>query len=190
VTMIRAYPFFFPFLNSLSFGRPGYAMVNDSNLDWDQSLPEVADFVEKRGVQHVLLDEYGLIEPSVYVRQAEFWNCQLPRTADAGQWAIVSANMIEDGHNCLWLLNFPHTSLAGGSMYAFRLPSVIPQIGDLGGPPPPEAQRNFGGFPGPDSRLIFLNCVRDPNQLQPTMDHMRAQYEAETAKRRAQGQKH
>ena len=190
VAMIRAYPFFFPFLNSLSFGRPGYAMVNDSNLDWDQSLPEVADFVEKRGMQHVLLDEYGLIEPSVYVRQAEFWNCQLPGPADAGQWAIVSANMIEDGHNCLWLLNFPHTSLAGGSMYAFRLPSVIPQIGDLGGPPPPEAQRNFGGFPGPDSRLIFLNCIRDPNQLQPTMDHMRAQYEAETAKRRAQGQKH
>ena len=53
-----------------------------------------------------------------------------------------------------------------------------------------EAQRNFGGFPGPDSRLIFLNCIRDPNQLQPTIDRMRAQYEAETAKRRGQRQKH
>jgi hypothetical protein len=190
VTVVRAYPFFFPFLNSLSFGRPGYAMVNDSNLDWDQALPEVADFVEKRDIQHVLLDEYGLIEPSVYVPQAEFWNCQLPRPADAGQWAIVSANMIEDGHNCLWLLNFPHVSLAGGSMYAFELPAVIPQVGDFGGPPPPESQRNFGGFPGSDSRLIFLNCIRDPNQLQPTMDGMRAQYEAGSAKRGAQRQKH
>ncbi|HKD72270.1 MAG TPA: hypothetical protein VKB61_09055 [Candidatus Acidoferrum sp.] len=53
-----------------------------------------------------------------------------------------------------------------------------------------EAQRNFGGFRGPDSRLIFLNCIRDPNQLQPTMDHMRAQYEDETAKRRGQRQMH
>jgi len=190
VTMIRAYPYFFPFLNSLSFGRPAYATVNDSNLDWDQSLPEVAQFVERRGIQHVLLDEYGMIEPTVYIPQAEFWNCQLPAPADAGQWAIVSADMIEDGHNCLWLMNFPHTSLAGGSMYAFKLPSVIPRVGDPNGPPPPEAQRNFGGLPGPDSRLLFLKCIRDPKQLQPTMDHMRAQYEAEMARRKAQRQKH
>ena len=190
VTILRAYPFFFPFLNSLSFGHPGYAMVNDSNLDWDQSLPEVRGFVEKRGIPHILLDEYGLIEPSVYIPQAEFWNCQLPAPSDAGQWAVVSANMIEDGHNCLWLLNFPHTPLAGGSMYAFQLPSVIPQIGDPNGPPPAEAQRNFGGFPGPDSRLIFLNCIRDPNQIQPTLDHMRAQYEAEMARRKAERQRH
>jgi len=189
VTMIRAYPFFVPFLNSLSFGRPGYALVNDSNLDWDQSLPEVAQFAEKRGISHVLLDQYGLLEPSVYVPQAEFWNCQLPRPDDAGQWAIVSANMIEDGHNCVWLLNFPHTPLAGGSMYAFQLPSVIPAVGDPNGPPRPAAQRNFGGIPGPDSRLIFLKCIRDPNQLQPTIDHMREQYEAEMARRRAQRQK-
>jgi hypothetical protein len=126
VTAIRAYPYFFPFLNSLSFGRPAYAMVNDSNLDCDQSLPEVAQFVERRGMQHVLLDEYGTIEPSVYIRQAKFWNCQLPAPADAGEWAILSANMIEDGHNCLWFMNFPHTSLAGGSMYAFQVRGVIP----------------------------------------------------------------
>jgi hypothetical protein len=40
-------------------------MVNDSNLDWDQSLPEVGDFAEKCGVQHVLLDEYGLVTCSL-----------------------------------------------------------------------------------------------------------------------------
>jgi hypothetical protein len=56
--------------------------------------------------------------------------------------------------------------------------------------PPPEAQRNFAGLPGPDSWLIFLNCIRDPNQLQPTIDHMRAQYEAEAAKRRPCAKKH
>lgn len=97
--------------------------------------------------------------------------------------------MIEDGHKCVWLLNFPHTPLAGGSMYAFQLPSVLPTVGDPNGPPPPKAQRNFGGLPGPDSRLIFLK-IRDPDQLQPTMDHMRAQYEAEMARRRTQRQKH
>jgi hypothetical protein len=189
-TMLRAYPHFFPFINSLSFGHPAYVLVNDSNLDWNQSLPEAAEFAQKRGLHHVLLDEYGFIEPTVYVPQAQFWNCQLPAPSDAGQWAIVSASMIEDGHNCLWLLNFPQVALAGGSMYAFLLPSVIPQVGDPSGPPPPEAQRNLGGFPGPDSRLIFLNCLRDPAQLQPTMDNARAQLEAEMAKRKAQRRKH
>jgi len=86
--------------------------------------------------------------------------------------------MIEDGHNCLWLMNFPHTALAGGSMYALQLPSVIPPVGDPTGPPPPTARRNFGGFPGPDSRVIFLSCLRDPTKLQPTMDEMIAKYRA------------
>ena len=147
-------------------------------------------FVQQHGIQHVLLDEYGMIEPSVYVPQAEFWNCQLPGPSDAGQLAIVSASMIEDGHNCPWLLNYPHTALAGGSMYAFQLPNVIPFVGDPAGPPPPETHRNLGGFPGPDNRLIFLKCVRDPKQLQPTMDGMRAQFEAEMARRRAEPKKH
>jgi hypothetical protein len=189
ITMIRVYPHFFPFLNSLSFGRPGYMLVGDSNLDWNQSLLEVEQFVERRRIPHVLLDEYGFIEPGAYVPQAEMWNCQLPAPSDAGQWAIVSASMINDGHNCAWLLNYPHMALAAGSMYAFQLPTVIPPVGDPAGPPPPEAHRNLGGFPGPDTRPMFLNCIRDPKQLQPTMDGISRQFEAEIAKRKAQRQK-
>jgi len=189
VTMARTYPYFFPYLNSLSFGRPGYTLVNDSNLDWNQSLPDVERFVEQRGLHHVLLDEYSFIEPKVYVPQAEVWNCQLPSPADAGQWVIISLSMIVDGHNCTWLLHYPHTEIAGGSMYVLQLPNVIPPEGDPAGPPPPEAHRNLGGMPGPDNRLIFLNCIRDPKLLQPTMDNMRAQYEAEMAKRRAAREK-
>jgi len=189
-TMVRAYPNYFPFLNSLSFGRPGYMLVNDSNLDWNHALPEVARFVLQRGLQRVLLDEYGFSDPKVYVPQAELWNCQIPAPSDAGQWAVVSAGMMVDGHNCSWLLNYPHTALAAGSMYAFQLPSVIPPIGDPAGPPPPKAYKNLAGMPGPDSRPIFLNCIHDPKQLQPTMDNIRAQYEAEMARRKAARQKH
>ena len=35
-TAVRAYPYYLPFLNSLSGGRPGYDLVGDSNLDWNQ----------------------------------------------------------------------------------------------------------------------------------------------------------
>lgn len=189
VTMARAYPNLVPYMNSLSFGRPGYELINDSNLDWNHALPDVERFVQQRGLQHVLLDEYGFNDPTVYVPQAEFWNCQAPSPSDGGRLAIVSAGMFEDGHNCHWLLNYPKTPLAGGSMYAIQLPNVIPPVGDPAGPPPPAAHRNLGGLPGPDNRLIFLDCIRDPNQLQPTMDHMRAQYEAEMARRKAARQK-
>jgi hypothetical protein len=67
-------------------------------------------------------------------------------------------------------MQYPHESLAGGSMVAFQLPSVIPPAGTSGGPPLPENYRDFAGNSFGDLRLIFLNCIRDPQQLQPTWD--------------------
>ncbi len=178
-TAVRAYPFFIPFLNSLALGRPGYALMNDSNLDWNQALPEVRRFVEKKNLKSVLLDEYGFSDPAVYVPQAQTWSCQEPAALDAGRWAVVSAGMILDGHNCGWLRQYPNEVLAGGSMYAFHLPAVIPPVGSPGGPPRPEAFRSFGGMPGNiDMRGIFLGCIRDPNQLKPTMAKMMAEFAA------------
>ena len=185
VTAVRAYPYYLPFLNSLSAGRPGYALVSDSNLDWNQALPEVEDFVQQHGLKRVLLDEYGFSEPGMYVPESQFWNCQQPAPEDGGQWAVVSANLIEDGHNCPWLLRFPHEPLAGGSMYAFQLPPVVPPAGTPGGPPLPEEYHQFGGQPIPgDLRLLFLSCIRDPQQLQPTWDRMTATMQAEMEKRK------
>lgn len=176
VVAIRAYPYFFPFLNSLSLGRPGYALVNDSNLDWNQGLLDAESFVRRQGLKQVLLDAYGFSDPTVYVPEAEQWNCQQPRAADAGRWAIVSGNMIEDGHSCLWLMRYPHQALIGGGMYAVQLPQSIPAAGETGGPPLPKDYHFFGGFSmmGEDPRQIFWNCISDPQQLQPTMDRMMA----------------
>ncbi|HXY25464.1 MAG TPA: glycosyltransferase family 39 protein [Candidatus Acidoferrum sp.] len=188
LTVARAYPNYFPFLNSLSFGHPGYALVSDSNLDWNHALPEVKNYVEQHGLTDALIDEYGFNDPAVYVPHARFWNCQQPQPSDAGHWAFVSGDMIEDAHNCVWLLQLPHEALAGGSMYAFRLPEAIPAAGTPGGPPAESELHSFGApMPGySDARLIFLNCIRDSKQLQPTMDNMIAQYQAAQAKRAAQ----
>jgi Dolichyl-phosphate-mannose-protein mannosyltransferase len=187
LAVIRAYPYYFPFLNSLSFGRPGYELVNDSNLDWNQALPEANRFVQQHGLSHVLIDEYGFNDPTVYIPQAQFWNCQEAAPGDGGKWAIVSASLIEDGHNCHWLLNFPHEAIAAGSMYAFQLPGTLPAVGDSSGPPAASAYHNFGGmiFPGiSDARLIFLNCERDPRQMKPILDRMNAEFEAARQKRK------
>ena len=174
-TAAWAYPNYIPFLNALSMGRPGYLLLNDSNIDWNQSLPQVEDFVQQRGLNRILLDEYGFSEPTAYVPQAQLWSCQEAQPSDAGQWVVVSAGSIADAHNCLWLMRYPHQVLAGGSMYAFQLPQTIPAPGTPGGPPSPEEYRYLGGFSGiGDPTLMFLNCIRDPQQLQPTMDRMQA----------------
>ena len=172
-TAIRAYPNYFPFMNSLGMGRPGYVLVNDSNLDWNQSLPEVETFVGQHGFKRVLLDEYGLSDPHAYVPQAQPWHCQQPGPGDAGQWAVVSANLIADGSNCGWLMDYPHQELAGGSMYAFQLPGIIPSAGAPGGPPTLDKYRYFGGMGmnGEDFRTIIGNCIRDPQQLGVTIRH-------------------
>lgn len=184
LTVIRAYPYFMPFLNSLSFGRPAYALVTDSNLDWNQALPEVERYVKQHGLPHVLLDEYGFNDPTIYVPQAELWNCQEPLPSAGGQVAVVSGDMLEDAHNCPWLLQFPHEALAAGGMYVFQLPAVLPPAGSPGGPPTLSELHSFGmPMPGGgDARLIFLDCIRDPRQLQPTMDHITAEYEAQRQK--------
>lgn len=183
-TAVWAYPNYFPFLNVLSMGRPGYILVNDSNLDWNQALPEVESFVRERGLNRILLDEYGFSEPAAYVPQAQLWSCQQPSSSDGGQWAAVSAGNIADGHNCLWLMHYPHQVLAGGSMYAVQLPEMIPTAGTPGGPPLPEAYRYLGGFVGFDPFPMFLNCVRDPQQLQPTLDRLQAMMKAAAQKKK------
>ena len=174
-TAVWVYPNYLPFLNSLSLGRPGYLLVNDSNIDWNQALPQVEDFAQKHGLNRILLDEYGFSEPTAYVPQAQLWSCQEAQASDADHWVVVSAGSIADAHNCLWLMRYPHQVLAGGSMYAFQLPQTIPAPGTPGGPPLPEAYRYLGGFSGfGDPISLFLTCIRDPQQLQPTIDRMQA----------------
>ena len=58
-------------------------------------------------------------------------------------------------------------------MYAFQLPPAIPPAGTPGGPPVPDSYRKFANAPFPgDIRLMWINSIRDPQQLQPTWDRM------------------
>ncbi|HEV7219841.1 MAG: ArnT family glycosyltransferase [Terriglobales bacterium] len=164
-TAVRTYPYYFPYVNSLSFGRPIYTLMNDSNVDWNQSIPEVKRFAEQRGLQKIALDWYGLTDSTKDVPGAYEWNCQQPAARDGGQWAVVSANLILDSRNCPWLLMYPHESLAGGSMLAVHLPQTIPSAGSSGGPPLPSQYHPFFGFPLFDIRTMFLNLVQHPDKI-------------------------
>ncbi len=163
-TAVRAYPYYFPYVNALSFGRPAYALVNDSNVDWNQSLSEVRHFVEQRGIQKIGLDQYGFSDFTVWVPQAHSWNCQIPTLEEEGQWVALSSSNVLDGHNCAWLLQYPHETLAGGSIQVAHLPEHIPAAGSVGGPPLPSEYRQFGGAPM-DIRGLFVHVIQYPDDL-------------------------
>jgi 4-amino-4-deoxy-L-arabinose transferase-like glycosyltransferase len=165
VTAVRAYPFYFPYVNPLSMGRPVYALVNDSNVDWNQSLPEVQRFAQQHGLNTIRLDQYGFNDLSVKsVVNADAWDCQHPTSHDAGQWVALSANLILDSGNCQWVLQYPHEVLAGGSVYAMQLPSPIPEPGTAGGPPLPSQTKGFVGLPI-DIRGVFSHLQHQPEDL-------------------------
>lgn len=172
---VRAYPYYLPYFNLLALNKPGYQLVNDSNLDWNQGLPDVEAFANRRGLQDFLLDAYAFADPGVYITHGQSWNCQKATSADAGHWAIVSGNNLADTRNCLWLMDYPHEPLAGGSMYAVQLPAVLPHAGEPGGPPLLQDYHFLGGpLQEEDVRDIFGACIRDPAQLEPTLQRIMA----------------
>ena len=48
VSVARAYPYFLPFFNGLTRSHPVYWWASDSNVDWNQALPDVRDLPIRR----------------------------------------------------------------------------------------------------------------------------------------------
>lgn len=188
LTAVRAYPFYFPYINSLSFGRPAYSLMSDSNVDWNQSIPEATRFAEQRGLQKIALDWYGLTDSTRDVPGAYKWNCEQPSISDGGQWAVVSANVIFDSRNCSWLLMYPHESLAGGSMLAVHLPQTIPSAGNPGGPPLPSQYHPFFGFPLFDIRTLFLDLIQNPDKIPEVYGRLEQEFTQQANKQKSKNQ--
>jgi hypothetical protein len=176
-TAVHAYPYYIPFINALSLGRPNYALVNDSNVDWNQGLPEVRRFAQEQGLQRIALDQYGFSDVAAFVPQAYPWNCQTPTQDDAGQWVTLSAANLLEARNCAWLLPYSRVALAGGSVYAVRLPAQIPAVGSAGGPPLPSAYRTFGGLPF-ETRGLFAHVIQNPSDLPRAVEWMKTAFSA------------
>jgi len=85
--------------------------------------------------------------------------------------------MIMDGHNCIWLMQYAHQPLAGGSMYAVHLPDHIPEAGSAGGPPRASEFREFGGAPF-DMRSFFLDIIHNPEKLPQAWEEMQARFKS------------
>jgi hypothetical protein len=81
------------------------ALVNDSNVDWNEGLPD--------GLSHVKLDWLSLSDLALVVPEAH---------RNPGRWVVVAAVTILENHNCGWLPRNPNPSSALPSIFG-RLPS-------------------------------------------------------------------
>lgn len=154
-----------------AFGRPSYHLVNDSNVSWNGGLPAVEEFVHEQKLARVALDWAALSDPAIVVPEAEAWDCQAPRAADAGQWAVVASVSILENRDCSWLQAYPREALAGGEFYAFQLPKAIPEVGAAGGPPPLSRRRPMWGVPF-DIRGFAMDVERHPDKLPGAIQQM------------------
>jgi amino acid transporter len=177
-----AYPYFLPFVNSLAFGHPAYQLMNDSNVSWNDALPEVERFTRERHLEKIALDWASLADPTLVVPQAEAWDCQDPANRD-GQWVAVAAVSLLENHNCGYLQQYPHQQLAGGSYYVFQLPAPIPQAGQPGGPPPVSARRIMWGMPF-DLRAVAVNMERHPERMAEESRKLMQKFQDQSAHRK------
>jgi 4-amino-4-deoxy-L-arabinose transferase-like glycosyltransferase len=164
IPVVRAHPYFLPYVNSLAFGRPAYELMNDSNVSWNEALPEVERFAEKQGLREIPTDWFSFSDPALIAPRVKPWNCEQPSAGDGGKWVAVSAVMILENHNCGYLRAYPHFPLAGGSMWIFQLPPHIPNAGTPGGPPLPAEYRDTFGLPI-DYRAWMVETERHPEAL-------------------------
>jgi len=178
-----AYPYLMPFVNSLAFGHPAYQLVNDSNVSWNEALPEVERFAQERHLTEIELDWASLSDPAVVVPQARMWDCQDPTDRDAGHWVAVAAVSILENHNCGYLRQYPHQQLAGGSYYVFQLPEPVPPAGQPGGPPAVSERKIFWGMPF-DIRDWAVNVERHPERLSPEIHDLMQKFQQQAAPRK------
>jgi len=128
--------------------------------------------VRQHGLKQIPLDQYGFAEPERYIPQALFWDCQQPAARDGGRWTAISANYMEESANCVCSCSI-RTRFSPVAAYAVQLP----QIGHAASPVGHHCLRitaiSRACLRGDlDQRWVFLNCMRDPEQLQPALDRM------------------
>jgi hypothetical protein len=125
-----AFPNYISYYNRFAGGEAKYKIAGDSNLDWGQSLMQLHDFMQVQGIKSIALDTVASI-PELYIADSKTFRCEggVPRETE---WLAVSADRFvekadlsfdatEPLGRCDYLFQYPHRTIAGGTLYVFRL---------------------------------------------------------------------
>jgi hypothetical protein len=116
VSSLLAWPHYIGYFNE-AIGGPGhgYKYLRDSNIDWGQDLPALADYMKKNNIDEVVLDYFGQADPAAYgVRYREFSPGEFNRPENMVY--AVSAQYLE---NISWSKDRDPTALAGYSVFIY-----------------------------------------------------------------------
>jgi len=139
---LAAYPHFLAFFNTPSGGaRGGLRLLGDSNLDWGQDLPLLAEWQKRHRDRPLYLSYFGIADPAYYGIEAT----HLPPRASSWRFAsshglptgacylAVSATSLQgiytDSHwrsEFLALQKRPPVAVLGGSIYVYELSGPLP----------------------------------------------------------------
>ena len=147
IDAVRLYPYYLQYASPAGMGRPLYWLMSDSNVDWNQALPEVEQFARQHGLADVPLDNYGFSDARVIVPQSRIWDCQAPADIRRGPLG-VRLRQHDSRRPQLRLDHAVSPSGAGGWRHVCDPASLpIPPAGTAGGPPLPAERRIFLGMP-------------------------------------------
>src|SRR5262249_28210519 len=66
ISAVPTYPYYMQYASPFGMGRPIHWLMSDSNVDWNQALPEVEQFAQQHELTDVPLDAYGFSDASAY----------------------------------------------------------------------------------------------------------------------------
>ncbi|HTW93208.1 MAG TPA: hypothetical protein VMD30_00340, partial [Tepidisphaeraceae bacterium] len=130
-----AYPNFIPFFN-IACGRyrGGISLLADSNLDWGQDLPLLAQWQKNHPRAKLYLIYIGLCDPSAYhINATRLWSGAdlqpYPRFPNTGGYVAIGATPLATSQPGSFAYQFRDQTpevILGGSIYLFRFDEPIP----------------------------------------------------------------
>jgi hypothetical protein len=131
-----AYPNYIAFFNAPSGGsRGGLRLLSDSNLDWGQDLPLLAEWQKRHPNEKLYLLSFGSVDPAFYgIRYTKlaggFFIGEKPETVTTPGVIAISATQLQGTHfpqiraDVQRLRNRQPREVLGGTIYLYDTPGL------------------------------------------------------------------
>jgi len=131
LSSILSYPFYLAYFNELTWGKPKYKFLVDSNLDWGQDLKRLANFVEKNNIQKIKIDYFGGGIPTYYIDKDKVITWHSDQGPATGWFAISAtyfqfsklAGIEEKKWDYAWLEPIKPMTIIGDSILVYNITS-------------------------------------------------------------------
>lgn len=139
VGTLAVYPDYLPYFNE-AFGGPanGHNLLSDSNVDWGQDLPHLAETLREMDIDHVRLSYFGQADPAHYGIDYEplpSWPLPpddvtlapwYPLDPQPGTYAISASNLagtrLFDPNTYAWFRAHEPLAVVGHSIFVYEVP--------------------------------------------------------------------